>query len=423
MKKVLSFANLTLYGIGMIVGAGIYSVIGKAAGVAEETLGLSFLLAGGAAFLTALSYAELSSMFPKAGAEYIYLKNIFPSLPILSFVCGSMMVVAGVCTAATVATAFSGYVQETLKFSFVGLSFVVLLLFSLLNIWGLKESSRINAVFTMIEVCGLVLFILMGVRSENFGQNLSFTPESKTFSGAAMIIFAYFGFENIVNFAEETRDPQKQLPRAIFLSVTVAGVLYILVSLSALALMNPAELAQSEGPLGAALQKTSMQAAYIVGGIAIFSTSNTVLISILSTSRIVFSMARENDLPALFKKQTKNKETPWVASLLVLTLASLMLPAGGIAVIASVSSFATMLAFSIVNLALIHLRFTEPERDRPFRVPGHIGRMPIAPLLAFLTSLGLIFFFQKQVYFVGGALIGLILLFYFIRTKRNFPKS
>ncbi|MNJ96766.1 putative amino acid permease YhdG [compost metagenome] len=415
MKRILGLAHLTTYGIGMIVGAGIYSVIGQAAGVAGETVWLSFIIAGIAAFLTALSYAELSSMFPRTGAEYTYLKSIFPQLPLLAFMCGSMMVFAGACTAATVATAFSGYLHEVLGVHVAGAAFMIVLVFSLLNIWGLKEATWINMSFTALEVIGLFIFIFLGLKSPHFGENISLQVNSGTISGAAMIIFAYFGFENIVNFAEETREPEKKLPRAIILSLLASSFLYVLVSFAALGLATPAELAKTNGPLSAVLKNEYAKAALVIGAIAMFSTANTILISILSTSRVIFSMSREQDLPQILSRLSKKRETPWVATLALFSLTSLLLPAGGIKIMASASSFATMSAFILINLALIHLRFVRPDLKRPFRIPGNIGLLPLIPTLAVLISFSLMFFYEIEVYFLTFSFLAFVFILYLFR--------
>lgn len=421
MRRVLGLFHLVLYSLGMIVGAGIYSVIGKAAGIAGGSLWISFLIAAISAFLTALSYAELVSMFPRAGAEYIYIKSIFPKSSFLPLFCGTLMVFSGVCTAATVALAFSGYLQQIVPIPLWGTSVLILLFFGLVNIWGLREASWINILFTSVEILGLLLFVAIGLSFGDFGAHLSWKVEGETFSGAALIIFAYFGFESIVNFAEETSAPERKIPQAIFWSLMISAVLYSLVSIAALSIASPLDLSQSEGPLSYVLKGRFPQAAMIIAAIAVFSTANTVLISILSTSRIIFSMSREADLPFVLSRLTKKKETPWVATLVVLIMANFFLPVGGIEIVASASALATMVVFLIINLSLIHLRYVHPEMPRPFRVPGSIRGMPILPFLAALTCLVLLFYFAKEVYLLG--LIFLTVIFFlfilrkFLRTK------
>ncbi|WP_373998997.1 APC family permease [Bdellovibrio bacteriovorus] len=421
MKKSLSLFHLIFYGTGMILGAGIYSVIGKAGGVAENGLWISFLLAALCASLTALSYAELATMFPKTGGEYIYVKNIFPQWPYLAMLCGSMMIFAGISTATTVAMAFSGYIQQFADIPEFVTAFCLLGVFTLVNILGIKESSWVNVVFTLIEILGLLIFVWVGLQSPKFGEALAEPRfDGAIISGAALVIFAYFGFENIVNLVEESKAPEKDLPKGIIISLVISTILYLLVSLTALALGSPEELSRSNAPLSDLTRNAASWIPRTLGAIALFSTANTVLISMISTSRIIFSMAREKDLPRVFSKLLKKRATPWMGALAVFALAIALLPSGGIEVVASASSFATMIAFTVINLALIYLRFKDPERKRPFKVPFTIGRLPLIPTFASFVSVALLFFFNREVYVLGAGVIAFVTLLYiFLRSRRS----
>ncbi|WP_291515459.1 APC family permease [Bdellovibrio sp. ArHS] len=425
MKKSLSLMHLTFYGTGMILGAGIYSVIGKAGGIAGNGLWLSFLLAALCASMTALSYAELATMFPKTGGEYIYLKNIFPQWPYLAMLCGSLMIFAGFSTATTVAIAFSGYLHQFFQMPQFLTALLLLGVFTSINILGIKESSWVNVVFTLIEILGLLIFVWIGVQSPSFGEALSNVKwEGTIVSGAALVIFAYFGFENIVNLVEESKTPEKDLPKGIIISLLVSTALYLLVSLAALALGTPEELGLSNAPLSDLTKNAATWVPKALGGIALFSTANTVLISMISTSRIIFSMAREKDLPAVFAKLSPRRDTPWTGAIAVFVLAMALLPSGGIEVVASASSFATMIAFSIINLSLIHLRFTAPKKNRPFKVPLSLGRLPLIPVLATTVSVALLFFFPRAVYVLGFGVLGFISILYLIlRSSKSLNSS
>lgn len=418
MKKTLNLPHLIFYGVGMILGAGIYSVIGKAAGIAHDSLWLSFLVAAVSASLTALSYAELATMFPRAGGEYIYIKNIFPNLNFLAMICGSMMIFAGISTATTVAIAFSGYLQQFVSVSWYWVAVGALGFFTLLNIIGIKESSWFNILFTIIELAGLIIFILVGLQAPEFGEALTTaTFDGRVITGASLVIFAYFGFETIVNLVEETKEPEKQIPKAIIFSLCVSTFLYFLVSLAALALGTPQELHASAAPFSDLTKGPYPQIAKVLGGIALFSTANTVLISMLGTSRVIFSMARERDLPTFLAKLLPKRQTPWMAAILVFVLAVSLLPVGGIEVIASASSFATMLAFFIINYALIYYRFKKPNVKRPFKVPLSFGKVPVPTVLAGLISMVLMFFFSVEVYLLSGLVIIIILGLYVVQNK------
>ncbi len=385
----------------MILGAGIYTIIGKAAGIAQESLWLGFILAAIGSLMTALSYAELATMFPRAGAEYIYLKNAFPKHRWASIASGLMMVFAGAATASTVAVAFTGYLETFFSVPTLLAAGTLLILFTILNIIGLKESSWVNVIFTLIEVGGLIIFIYLGMNNPKFGEALSAKPSFATLSSAALIIFAYFGFENTVNLIEETKEPERNIPLAILLSLGISIVLYILVALSAQALLPPQELAQSQAALTDATKIASPKMAGVLSGIALFSTANTALIALVTTSRILYGMAHDHSLPAPLAKVSAKRKTPWLSALIVLTVSFLLLPLGKVEVLASISSFATMISFMAINAALIYLRIHAPNHKRPFRIPLSIKGIPIIPVLGFVLSLIFCLQFEGTVYTVG----------------------
>jgi amino acid transporter len=401
LNRSLGLPMLTFYGTGMILGAGIYSIIGQAAGIAGVGLWQGFLLAGFAALLTALSYAELATMYPAAGAEYIYLRNAFSNQRWLAATIGIVVVFAGCASAATVALAFTSYLQHFIVLPRFVVASSVLIGFTAINIIGIQQSSWTNAIFTIIEALGLVLFIWLGWKQPEFGKALLTTPTLATVSSAALIIFAFLGFENIVSLAEETKEPEKNIPRAILLSLFISTVLYILVSLAAVALMPPEQLAQTESALLDASLKSSPSLAGILGGIALFSTANTVLIALVTTSRIIYGISKDKSLPKIFSKTLTKQKTPWVASLVAMFAAVLLLPFGRVETLASIASFATMIVFIAVNVALISLRRTEPQKSRPFRVPMAIGKIPILPLFGIAICFAFLFQFDRPIYATG----------------------
>lgn len=395
LAKNLGLPMLVFYGIGMTLGAGIYSIIGKAAGHTGDTLWWSFLFAGVAAALTALSYAEVSAMYPKAGAEYVYLENTFPKKHWLASIAGYSMAFAGATTASTVALAFAGYLSAFVPVSQVFAALILVAVVGALAVYGVRESGWVNLVFTLIEISGLFIVIYLGFQSGKITESLSSVPDAGTFRGAALIIFAFFGFENIVNLASEAKNPERDLPRAIFICLVVALTLYIGVSLSALALLPAQRLAESDSALMTAVQSAGKNWGSVLGVIALFSTANTALISLIGASRVLYGMSDGKALPKSFAKVLPKRKTPWLVSLIAIAVCVAFLPLkGGLETVASVSSFATMAAFFLVNLSVIVLRFREPKKKRPFRIPGAVGNVPLAPVLGGLaTSFLMIQFF------------------------------
>ncbi len=424
LKRSLGLTMLTFYGTGMILGAGIYSIIGQAAGKAGYGLWQGFVLAAVGALLTALSYAELATMFPKAGGEYVYLRNAFSNRRWLAGTTGIIMTFAGCASAATVALAFASYLQHFVVLPHLLVAGGLLVFFTGINVVGIKQSSWVNAVFTTIEGFGLLLFVWLGWQNPNFGSALSAIPTSATVSSAALIIFAYFGFENIVNLAEETKTPEKTIPRAILLSLCISTILYILVSLATVALMPPDQLAQTESALTDAAMSSSRGIAGVLAGIALFSTANTALIALLTTSRILYGISKDNSLPKAFAKTHSLRQTPWVAALVALGLSMALLLLGKVETLASVASFTTMIAFIAVNAALISLRLSQPGRERPFKVPISIRSIPVFPVLGIVTCLVFLFQFDSQIYLVGTISFACSAGIYFLHAffRRRSPK-
>jgi amino acid transporter len=405
LKPVLGPVQLTFYAVGVIVGAGIYSVIGSAAGVAGEGLWLSFVIGAFVAFLTGLSYAEMTTMMPVAGAEYVYLRRAAPRADWAAFGVGAIILFSGSATAAAVATSFGGYLRF---FVDVPVWFSALLLIgacTAVNIRGIHESSWVNILLTLIELSGLVLVIAAGFwaagAAEVFAPVFA-APGAGVMTGAAILFFVFLGFEELANVAEEARDPG-DVPRALFAGLGITTVLYVLVALAIVALAPPEMLAASEATLAAALARVWPGAAGTLSAIALFATANTVLIILIATSRLAFSMGRDGELPSIFGAVLPGRRTPWVGALFAFALGAILIPVGDLTVLAELSSISALLAFLAVNLTLIALRFQEPGAKRPFRVPGAIGKLPLVPVAAIASILFLLGFFKSEVYW-GAAL-------------------
>jgi amino acid transporter len=365
LKPVLGPVQLFFYSVGVIVGAGVYSVIGAAAGVAGEGLWLSFLIAAIPAFLTGLSYAEMTTAFPAAGAEYVYVQRAFPGAQWAAFGVGFIILVGGAASAATVAVAFAGYLKIFVDLPEI-LSATLLIMFcGALDVWGVRESSWTNIVFTLIEVGGLCLVVVLGLSVDTFGQAVFALPHAGVLSGAAIIFFVYLGFDEVANLAEETRDPARDLLLALFSSIIATTVLYILVALAAAALTSPQVMAESHAPLAAAVAKSWPQAVGLLSAIALFATANTVLITMIAMSRLAYSMGRDRGIPSVFAQLLPATNTPWIAAVLALIMSVVLLPIGKLDVLAGLSSFAAILAFAVVNVVLIVLRYKLPDQQRP----------------------------------------------------------
>lgn len=404
LQRTLNLPQLIFYGVGTIVGAGIYSVIGKAAGIAGAHVWVSFLLAGTAAFFTVLSYAELASALPKAGGEYQYVKFAFRRFPLLAFMAGFLIAVNAAATSAAVAIAFAGYLRVFVDAPASAISFVLLLVCTLINIRGIRESTWASIALICVEVGGLIVMIACGALGgawERIAAAAAFDA-GKVFSATALIFFVYIGFEDIVNLSEETHEPKRNVPRALLAAVLVTSTLYLLVALAVISLVPAETLAASDSPLEAAAATVSPGAGKILAISALFATASTALISLISISRLLFGMARDGDMPRPLAKLLPQRRTPWVAALVLFALACALLPLGRVEIVASISSFGILLVFITVQAAVIRLRFTKPDMPRGFRVPLALGRWPLLPTLGILFCAALLTRFEPLVYLIGG---------------------
>lgn len=423
LARSLGLVPLIFYGVGTMVGAGIYSVIGEAAGEAGSQLWISFIFAGIAAFLTVLSYAELSSMFPKAGAEYQFLKAAFPQRRLFSFMAGYLIALNAAATSATVALAFGGYLSVFVELPTPLVALTLLTLCTLLNISGIKEATWVSILLICIEVAGLLIMIVSGAESGDMAK--SFTPPSGgdgvagIFAATALIFFIYIGFEDVANLSEESKEPTRDIPRALLISVLITSALYILVAFSLIALSDPQSLAGSKAPLSDAAGSVAPWRGQALGVAALFATASTALISLISISRMLFGMAREGDMPKVLSRTWTTRKTPWVAALALFTAACLLLPLGEVKIVASVSSFGVLIVFTAVQVAMITLRYRQPDKKRPFRVPLSIGKLPLLPPIGIVITLALITQFEPIVYAVGGGAILFGGVVYLLMGKRK----
>ena len=422
LKRGMGLFHLTMYGVGLILGAGIYVLIGEAAGFAGDSVWIAFVLGSIVALFAGLSYAELSSMFPKAAAEYTFVKNAFKN-NFFAFIIGWLTAITSMITAATVALGFGGYFSEFLNIPIVVSAIALIGILSIVNFMGIKESSWTNTVFTIIEAAGLILIIIIGFTiSEPEPVNYFESPTG--FSGIViafvLIFFAFIGFEDIANIAEEVRNPKKVIPRAIILAVMISGIIYVLVSLAVVRVINWEDLSSSAAPLAdVAKRGLGVQGHIIFSGIALFAITNTVLITLVAGSRMIYGMAREKSFPHILAKVHSKTKTPWLAIIVIMLTAIGFSIIGDIVIVANITVFAVIITFGAVNLSVIVLRYTESDIERKFRIPINIGKFPVLPMVGLGISAYMAIQFQIQVVLVGLVIIGIGAIFYILYEKRD----
>lgn len=422
LRRQLGLFQTTMYGVGLILGAGIYALIGDAAGTAGNSLWLSFVLAAVASVFTGLSYAELSSMYPKAAAEYSFVKNAFKN-NFIAFIVGWLTLFVTIISAATIALGFGGYFGDLFGIPILISAVLVIIGLSFVNFAGIRESSSMNMIFTVIEAAGLTLVIWIGFALfGNVEINYFDAPHglSGVFSAFTLVFFAYIGFENIANIAEEIRNPKKVLPKAIILSISITAIVYILVSVSAIRVLSWQELDSSIAPLADVVKRAlGPQAQIVLSFIALFATTNTVLIMLVSGSRILYGISKDKALPAIFGRVHKQTRTPWLAVSIIGFLSIVFVFAGDIRTIANISVFTIIMVFILVNLSLIWLRYKEPNYERPFRSPLNVKKFPVLAALGIVTPVLGIIQLSPYVIFMGIGVVASGTVFYFLYSHSS----
>lgn len=391
LLRVLSLPLILFYGLGNILGAGIYVLVGKVIGYSGYYVLPAFLLAGGVAALTALTYAEFSSRFPLSSGAALYVERGLGRRR-LATVVGVLLVFVGITSAATMTRGFIGYFHVFLDVPGWLLTILLNGLLGGLAVWGILQSIRAAALFTLLEVGGLLLIIVSGVvYLDGVSHEAGFymlpadgASWKGVMLGAFLAFYAFLGFEDMVNVAEEVRDVRKNMPLAIILSLVIAAVLYIAVAWICLQVFRPGELARSGAPLAEVYTRISGHSPYVISVISMFAVLNGALIQIIMSSRVCYGMSREGWLPDWLSDVNKKTRTPVKATVLVTTLIIILAIGFPIETLARSTSFFLLLVFALVNLALLKVKWTATGRENVFRVPL------VIPLLGFVSSLGLI---------------------------------
>lgn len=390
LKRRLGLTLLVLYGVGITVGAGIYVLIGRVAGHAGPHAPWAFMLAAVVMALTVASYAELCTRFPVSAGEAAYMREAFGSR-LVSTLTGLLTIVIGVVSSAAVAIGSAGYLHALTGWPREVLVLAVILCLGLVAAWGILESVILAAIFTVIEVGGLLLVILAATATGvPFGAAIVTPPpmEAAVLSGIAaaslLAFFAFIGFEDLANVAEEAQDPHHTLPRAMALTLVIATLLYVMVAAVAVTAVPPAELAASEAPLSLVFQRLAGTSPATISLIAIVATLNTVLAQMTMATRVVYGLARQGDLPSVLGAVHQSTGTPMLATVLVVTCVAVLALGVSLERLAEGTSLATLIIFALVNLALLRLK-----RRGVASAHRHVTVPTWVPVAGFATCLGM----------------------------------
>ncbi|MFH0836832.1 MAG: amino acid permease, partial [Candidatus Aenigmatarchaeota archaeon] len=336
LKRTLGFWAILFCSIGAILGAGIYVLIGKAAGIGGNAVWMAFGLSALLAALSGLSYAELVSMFPKSSAEFGYTKKAFGRR--IGFVIGLLIILASIVSAAAVAIGFGGYFSALTNLPIIPIAIILVILLSGLIVYGIKESAIMAIAFTLIELAGLVIVIVIGFPHLGSVDYFAMPANGFTsiFAAAALIFFAYLGFEEITRLGEETKKPTKTIPRALILSIIISTILYILVAITVVSVVDWQTLGTSNAPLADVVATVFGSNAFLlIAVIALFATANTVLFIMVAGSRIIYGMSVEKELPKRFCCIIKSRKTPLFAILLTMIFTIAFCMVGNLETVAS----------------------------------------------------------------------------------------
>jgi basic amino acid/polyamine antiporter, APA family len=391
LKRDVTLFLLVFYGLGNILGAGIYVLIGQISYISGIFTPFSFLVASIIVIFTALTYAELSSRFPYSAGEALYSKEAFNS-KILSIFIGLIIAFSGILSSAAILHGFNGYISNFIELPAYVTSPLILLILCVIAILGIGHSVKVATILTLIEIFGLLLIIYVGIDNIPF-KNVAIEPFIPPFEisiwytislGAFLAFYAFIGFEDMVNIAEEVKEPEKTMPKAIIITLLIATVLYIAIAIVSILAIEPEILGQSNAPLASVYETLTNEKPIVLSFIGMFAVINGALIQIIMVSRIFYGMSMNNWLPPIFARVNEKTRTPIFATIFVsitILIFTLWLP---ILTLASATSFLIFIIFTIMNLALIKIKLKNPSPKGLLSYPMWV---PILGIIVNITML------------------------------------
>ena len=409
LKRVMGPGLLLLFIVGDILGTGVYALTGDVAAEVGGAAWVPFLIAFLIALVTALSYLELVTKYPQAAGAALYTHKAF-GIHFLTFLVAFVVMCSGITSASTASRFFASNFFKGFHISWgtagiVGLALLFMGLLALVNLRGVGESVKLNVALTIIEISGLLLVILVGLWAFTRSADVDFArvvafdtaTDKNTFvavtAATSLAFFAMVGFEDSVNMAEETKDPARIFPRILLSGLTIAGVVYVLVSIVAVALVPVGTLADSDTPLVEVVKAGApgLPIEDILPFISMFAVSNTALINMLMASRLIYGMARQHVLPPVLGAVHPRRHTPWVAIVFTTAIAfglivyvTTFANSDAIEVLGGTTSLLLLAVFAVVNIAVLVLRSDVQEAGGHFKTPTAL------PLIGFVASLYLV---------------------------------
>jgi amino acid transporter len=398
---------LVVYGVGDMLGAGVYALIGKVAGYMGNAIWLAYLIAMVAAVFTALSYASLGSRYPRAGGSAYYAHHAFGQ-PFLSYLIGFAVIVSGLTSIAAQSHAFAGYLNgmlwpgSELKLGTIyAIAIPFLLVLTLVNFWGIRQSTWLNIICTVVEVTGLAIVLIVGVRywgSVNYLEGPVAHPDTAApvngglpfglvMAGAVLGFYAFIGFEDMSNVAEEVKNPERTFPLGVVIAVAITSVIYMCIGITAVSVIPHATLAKSGQPLVDVVMAAAPgfpRSAFSV--IALFAITNTALLNYVMGSRLVYALARQGLVWKKLSAIHPTRRTPhWAIFALMFVLIGLAFTAN-IRALASATSSLLLYSFIVVNMSLIVVKFRPGEPKGRFDVPVFVPVLGVVICAALIVN-------------------------------------
>lgn len=393
LKRKLNLPLLIFYGVGTILGLGIYVLLGKVGGEAGMLAPFSFLFAAVLAGFTGLSYGELSSRIPKSAGEVNYVDEAF-GRKYLSMAMGWLIVISAVVSMATVVNGYVGYVHVFIELPDWIIITAITLILGAVGIKGITESAFTITAITIIEVIGLFLVIFiagdnlssLSERWDEFIPGAAWVDWEKILLGSFLAFFTFIGFQDMVNVAEEAKNPKKDMPIAIVVSLAILTILYVVVAVIAGLGLTPEELGQSEAPLADILAKEGDNYPKIISAIGLIAIINGVLVQIVMSARVMYGMAEKKMAPKLFGKVNSKTRTPIWSTVFATVFILILALSFNLESLAKATNYILIAVFILINLALIRLKRKEPN-------PEGVKTYPmIIPILGAIFSLGILVF-------------------------------
>ncbi|MFF8503840.1 APC family permease [Streptomyces anulatus] len=403
LRKTLTTSLLYFFVLGDILGAGVYVLVGQVAAESGGAVWAPLLVALCLALLTAASYAELVTKYPRAGGASHYAALAYG--PFLGFLAGFCMLASGIVSVAALTRGFGGdYLSEFITLPVVLVTIVFLTALALLNARGIRESTRANVVATVIEVSGLLLVVGLGAwvvlrgdgemgRLTDLGTSRE-GPVAAVLSGAVLAYYSFVGFETSVNVAEETRDPRRSYPRALFGALLTAGAAYVLVGVAAAVAVPTGQLTESSGPLLEVVRASGGVPTELFSAIALVAVANGALLTGIMSSRLAYGMARDGLLPRFLTKVLPGRRTPWAAIATTTALSLALALTGDVSSLASTLVLLLLVVFFLVNTSLLVLRRDTMSQEH-FRAPT------LVPVLGALSCVLLATQIERDVWWRG----------------------